>query len=80
MVPNVFPIVMLLGIMGWAGIDLNICTSTIASISIGIAVDDTIHYMLGFHDELRARRHARGGDPRHPAPASAARSSSPRSR
>jgi uncharacterized protein len=54
MVPNVFPIVMLLGIMGWAGIDLNICTSTIASISIGIAVDDTIHYMLGFHEELRA--------------------------
>jgi predicted RND superfamily exporter protein len=54
MVPNVFPIVMLLGIMGWAGIDLNICTSTIASISIGIAVDDTIHYMLGFHGELRA--------------------------
>jgi predicted RND superfamily exporter protein len=56
MVPNVFPIVMLLGIMGWAGIDLNICTSTIASISIGIAVDDTIHYMLGFHAELRAGR------------------------
>lgn len=54
MVPNVFPIVMLLGIMGWAGIDLNICTSTIASISIGIAVDDTIHYMLGFHAALRA--------------------------
>ena len=53
MVPNVFPIVMLLGIMGWVGIDLNICTSTIASISIGIAVDDTIHYMLGYHDTLR---------------------------
>jgi hypothetical protein len=53
MVPNVFPIVMLLGIMGWAGIDLNICTSTIASISIGIAVDDTIHYMLGYHETLR---------------------------
>jgi hypothetical protein len=54
MVPNVFPIVMLLGFMGWAGIDLNICTSTIASISIGIAVDDTIHYMLGYHAALRA--------------------------
>ena len=54
MVPNVIPIVLLLGLMGWAGIDLNICTSTIASISIGIAVDDTIHYMLGFHDALRA--------------------------
>ncbi|MFN8643173.1 MAG: MMPL family transporter [Candidatus Binatia bacterium] len=54
MVPNVIPIVLLLGIMGWAGIDLNICTSTIASISIGIAVDDTIHYMLGYHEALRA--------------------------
>jgi predicted RND superfamily exporter protein len=54
MVPNVVPIALLLGIMGWAGVDLNICTSTIASISIGIAVDDTIHYMLGFHAALRA--------------------------
>lgn len=54
MVPNVIPIVLLLGIMGWAVIDLNICTSTIAAISIGIAVDDTIHYMLGFHAALRA--------------------------
>ncbi|MEO8603723.1 MAG: MMPL family transporter [bacterium] len=53
MVPNVFPIVMLLGAMGWVGIDLNICTSTIASISIGIAVDDTIHYMLGYYGELQ---------------------------
>ena len=53
MVPNVFPIVMLLGAMGWAGIDLNICTSTIASISIGIAVDDTIHYMLGYYGALQ---------------------------
>jgi predicted RND superfamily exporter protein len=56
MVPNVFPIVMLLGCMGWAGIDLNICTSTIASISIGIAVDDTIHYMLGYHEALQTGR------------------------
>ncbi len=61
MMPNVLPIVLLFGFMGYAGIDLNICTSTIASISIGIAVDDTTHYMLGFYDELRAgatREHA----------------------
>jgi predicted RND superfamily exporter protein len=54
MVPNVFPVVVLFGIMGWAGIDLNISTSMIAAMAIGIAVDDTIHYMVAFGAELRA--------------------------
>jgi predicted RND superfamily exporter protein len=42
LVPNVIPIIVLFGIMGWAGIPLNISTSMIAVIAIGIAVDDTI--------------------------------------
>ena len=52
MVPNVFPVVVLFGVMGWAGIDLNISTSMIAAMAIGIAVDDTIHYMVSFDAEL----------------------------
>lgn len=53
LVPNVVPIVVLFGVMGWTGIDLNISTSMIAVIAIGIAVDDTIHYFNEFNIEIR---------------------------
>jgi predicted RND superfamily exporter protein len=54
LVPNVIPIMVLFGIMGWSGIALNISTSMIAVIAIGIAVDDTIHYFSEFNVQLRA--------------------------
>ena len=50
--PNVFPIVFFLGIMGMAGIDLNMATSIIASVTIGIVVDDTIHIFWGQKREM----------------------------
>lgn len=53
LIPNVVPIVILFGIMGWAGIDLNISTALIAAMAIGIAIDDTIHYLATFSGELR---------------------------
>lgn len=46
MVPNLFPIIATFGLMGWLGIPLNMFTLMIASIGIGIAVDDTIHLMV----------------------------------
>jgi len=52
LIPNVVPTIVLFGIMGWTGIDLNICTSMIAAIAIGIAIDDTIHLLSRFSDEL----------------------------
>jgi len=45
MIPNLFPIVMTLGLMGWLGIPLDVATTMIASVTIGIAVDDTIHFI-----------------------------------
>jgi uncharacterized protein len=53
LVPNVIPIVVLFGAMGFAGIDLNISTSMIAVIALGITVDDTIHYFNDFNLQLR---------------------------
>ena len=50
--PNIFPIVFVLGLMGYARFYLNIATSIIASIAIGIVVDDTIHYFFHFRHEL----------------------------
>jgi len=53
LVPNVVPIIGLFGLMGFAGIDLNISTSMIAVIAIGIAVDDTIHYFNEFKLQIQ---------------------------
>ena len=51
-VDNVIPVGAVFGVMGWAGIPLDMMTITIAAISIGIAVDDTIHYIHRFRHEL----------------------------
>lgn len=52
-VPNIFPVIMLFGVMGYADIPLNIGTTMAAAIAIGIAVDDTLHFMLRYNQELR---------------------------
>ncbi|MDH4107321.1 MAG: MMPL family transporter [Gammaproteobacteria bacterium] len=51
-VPNVASATLVLGIMGWLSIPLDLMTITIAAITIGIAVDDTIHYIHRFDREF----------------------------
>jgi len=51
--PNLLSIGMVLGVMGWLNIPLDMMTITIASISVGIAVDDTIHYINRFAHEIK---------------------------
>ncbi len=55
-IPNMLAAALVLGIMGWSGIPLDIMTITIAAITVGIAVDDTIHYVHRFKVEF-ARDH-----------------------
>ena len=50
--PNVVPVIMTLGFMGYFGIRLDIATVTIASITLGIAVDDTIHELFHYYTFL----------------------------
>lgn len=52
MVPNLLSAGAVLSVMGWAGIPLDMMTITIAAITIGIAVDDTIHYIHRFKEEF----------------------------
>lgn len=49
LVCNVTPIAFILGFMGFAGIRLDIATVTIAAITLGIAVDDTIHILFHYY-------------------------------
>ena len=48
MVPNVFPVMMILGFMGFYGINLDIATAMIASIVLGISVDDTMYFLVHY--------------------------------
>lgn len=50
---NLLPILIFFGVMGWCGILLNLGTSLIAAIALGIAVDSTIHYMSRLQLELQ---------------------------
>ncbi|HBL54678.1 MAG TPA: RND family transporter [Candidatus Lambdaproteobacteria bacterium] len=54
--PNVLSIGVVLGFMGWMGIPLDMMTITIAAISVGIAVDNTIHYIHRFRFEFAKDR------------------------
>lgn len=45
MIPNIVPNVLFFGVMGLGGIELNLATSIIAAVALGISVDDTVHYM-----------------------------------
>ena len=56
MLPNVFSVGVVLGVMGWLDIPLDMMTITIAAIGVGIAVDDTIHYIHRFKQEFQEDR------------------------
>ncbi len=48
MIPNLFPICLTVGIMGWLNIPFNTITIMIACVTLGIAVDDTVHFIVWF--------------------------------
>ncbi len=53
MIPNLLPILAIMGFMGFTSIPLDMSTLLIASIIIGIAVDDTIHFLHQFRVQFR---------------------------
>lgn len=53
MIPNLFPVVVVFGVLGWADFPIDIGVMMTASVALGIAVDDTFHYIIWFR---RARR------------------------
>lgn len=53
MIPNVFPALMFFGGLGWLGVSIDIGTILTASVGLGIAVDDTLHFIEWFAREQR---------------------------
>jgi len=52
-VPNLFPVLAVFGVMGWLGISLNIATVMVASVALGVVDDDTIHFISRFRRERK---------------------------
>lgn len=71
MLPNVLPVLVIFGAMGWLGINIDIGSMMSASIALGVAVDDTIHFLTWYRQDLnrlRDRRAAIRKAYRHCAP------------
>ncbi|MCL4204391.1 MAG: MMPL family transporter [Pirellulaceae bacterium] len=65
MIPNVFPVLLILGLMGWGGMPVDVGTMMTACVALGIAVDDTSHFLTWYrramaegHDHRSALREA----------------------
>lgn len=48
LVPNGLPILVVLGLMGWAGLKINMGAAMIAAVSMGLSIDSSIHYITSF--------------------------------
>lgn len=56
LLPNLMPIMITMGFMGYAGFPLDSTTSMVAPIALGMAVDSTIHFMVRFRREYLTSR------------------------
>jgi predicted RND superfamily exporter protein len=54
MIPNLFPVIVIFGFMGHQEILIDIGTMMCASVAMGVAVDDTIHYLTWFRHGIRS--------------------------
>lgn len=55
LVPNLFPLLFTAGFMGWLGIPIKPSTVLVFSIAFGISVDDTIHFLAKYRQELNLK-------------------------
>lgn len=56
LIPNLIPLVFTAGVMGWTGIPLKPSTLLVFSIAFGISIDDTIHYLAKYRQELKSKK------------------------
>jgi predicted RND superfamily exporter protein len=56
LVPNIFPILLVVGAMGWIGVPVNVGTAMIAAVSMGLTIDASIFYLYGYRKMRNAGR------------------------
>lgn len=61
LLPNALPVLVYFGALGWSGVPLNITTGLVACLVLGIAVDDTIHFLTRFNLDSKRLADERAG-------------------
>ncbi len=61
LIPNVIPLIITAGVMGWVGVRLKPSTVIVFSIALGIAIDITIRFLVNYKQEAAQRKAAGGG-------------------
>lgn len=56
LIPNIIPLVVTAGVMGWTGVPLKPSTVLVFSVALGIAIDITIRFLVNYRQELRGNR------------------------
>ena len=59
LIPNVIPLVVTAGVMGWTGVPLKPSTVLVFSVALGIAIDITIRFLVNYRQELRGNKSRR---------------------
>jgi len=54
LIPNVIPLIITAGVMGWAGVRIKPSTVLVFSIALGIAIDITIRFLVNYKQEMQA--------------------------
>jgi predicted RND superfamily exporter protein len=57
LIPNMIPLIVTAGVMGWVGVPLKPSTVLVFSIALGISIDVTIRFLVNFKQELHHHRH-----------------------
>lgn len=50
LIPNILPVVLVIGVMGWLGLTIDMGVAIAGAIIIGVAVDDSIHFLVKYFD------------------------------
>lgn len=61
MIPNLIPVLIYFGALGWTGTSLNVVTGLVACLVLGIAVDDTLHFLTRFNAIAREQADSLAG-------------------
>ena len=57
LIPNVIPLIITAGVMGWAGVRIKPSTVLVFSVALGIAIDITIRFLVNYKQESRGNKH-----------------------
>jgi len=60
LLPSIFPIMIVFGMMGWLGVVIDVGTIMTPTVALGVSVDDVVHFLIWYRRGLREGKHRKG--------------------